>query len=66
MNGIKNQLPRVPADNYISLSFDGNKFDGFKDYDDVIATGDDTNPEVQVDPKDTWIQIYTSGTTGKH
>jgi acyl-CoA synthetase (AMP-forming)/AMP-acid ligase II len=65
VNGIKGDLPKIKPENYISVSFDGNKFDGYQDYEDVMAIGEDIEPNVVVDPKDTWIQIYTSGTTGK-
>jgi acyl-CoA synthetase (AMP-forming)/AMP-acid ligase II len=65
VNSIKKDLAKVPTDNYISVSFDGKKFDGFRDYEDVIANGEDIELGLEIDPKDTWIQIYTSGTTGK-
>jgi acyl-CoA synthetase (AMP-forming)/AMP-acid ligase II len=65
VNSIKNELKNIPENNYISVSFEGNKFDGYQDFEDLMATGEDTEPNVLVDPKDTWIQIYTSGTTGK-
>ena len=65
VNSIKSALPKIPAENYISVSFEGKKFDGYRDYEDVMAIGEDKEPDVEVDPKDTWIQIYTSGTTGK-
>jgi acyl-CoA synthetase (AMP-forming)/AMP-acid ligase II len=64
IDGIKADLPKLPTENYISLSINGKRFDGYQDYEDVMATGEDTELDVKVDPKDTWIQIYTSGTTG--
>jgi len=65
VNSIKRDLPNVPTDDYISVSFEGKKFDGYKDFEEVMAMGEDVEPNVNVEPKDTWIQIYTSGTTGK-
>ncbi len=64
INEIKADLPKVKAENYISLSFEGKKFDEYRDYEELIATGEDVEIDIKVDPKDTWIQIYTSGTTG--
>jgi acyl-CoA synthetase (AMP-forming)/AMP-acid ligase II len=65
INEIKVELPDIPADNFISLSFEGKKFEDYKDYEEIIATGEDKELDIVVEPKDTWIQIYTSGTTGK-
>jgi acyl-CoA synthetase (AMP-forming)/AMP-acid ligase II len=65
INEIKSGLPKIPPGNYISLSFEKKSFDGYRDYEDVVSAGEDIEPEVEILPKDTWIQIYTSGTTGK-
>lgn len=62
---IKGGLPKIKPENYISVSFEGKRFDGFQDFEDVMESGEDVEPAVKVDPKETWIQIYTSGTTGK-
>jgi acyl-CoA synthetase (AMP-forming)/AMP-acid ligase II len=64
VNEIKKDLPKIKAENYISISFDGNKYEGYKEYEELLTTGEDIEPDVKVDSADTWIQIYTSGTTG--
>jgi acyl-CoA synthetase (AMP-forming)/AMP-acid ligase II len=38
---------------------------GYQEYEAFLQESPDSEPEVEVDPKDTWILIYTSGTTGK-
>jgi acyl-CoA synthetase (AMP-forming)/AMP-acid ligase II len=64
INEIKGQLPKIKSENYIALSFEGKRFNGYRDFEEVINSGEDVFPNILVDPKDTWIQIYTSGTTG--
>jgi len=39
--------------------------DGWKYYEDLINSGENTNPPVKIKPEDTWIILYTSGTTGR-
>lgn len=36
----------------------------YLNYEQLVSKADDSCPEVEVKPKDTWIQLYTSGTTG--
>jgi acyl-CoA synthetase (AMP-forming)/AMP-acid ligase II len=62
VNSIKPELPKVPAENFISL---GEKsFEGYQEYEKIVESGEDVMPEVDVTPEDTWILLYTSGTTG--
>ena len=62
VNSIKPELPKIQAENFISL---GEKsFDGYQEYEKVLESGEDVMPEVDVTPEDTWILLYTSGTTG--
>jgi acyl-CoA synthetase (AMP-forming)/AMP-acid ligase II len=38
---------------------------GFVGYEDLLARASSSEPQVQVEPQDTWTFMYTSGTTGK-
>ena len=51
-----------PAGNCILIGDDDR--DGWHRYEDLIAAADDTEPEIEVSPDDTWCLMYTSGTTG--
>jgi acyl-CoA synthetase (AMP-forming)/AMP-acid ligase II len=62
VNSIKDHLPKIPTDNYISIS--DKKFDGYQEYEKIVGNGEDVMPEIEVIPQDTWILLYTSGTTG--
>jgi len=59
---IRVGFEKVGADNYISVAT--RKFEGYIDYEGMIAESPDTTSNVQVEGNDTWFQIYTSGTTG--
>jgi len=59
---IRGGFEKVGRDNYISVG--SQRFDGYIDYESLIAESSGTAPDVQVEGKDTWFQIYTSGTTG--
>ncbi len=59
---VKRELVNIAPDNYFIV---GQTRDGYRDYEELVAGGTNTEPEVQVGPEDTWILIYTSGTTGK-
>jgi acyl-CoA synthetase (AMP-forming)/AMP-acid ligase II len=59
---IKSSLKSISADNYIVV---GHNVDGYRNYDELIENGPDSEPVADVAPEDTWILIYTSGTTGK-
>lgn len=37
----------------------------WSNYEDIISEGEDTYPDMKIDPEDTWILLYTSGTTGR-
>jgi len=38
---------------------------GYRPYEDLIAGGRDSEPDIVVRPRDPWTLMYTSGTTGK-
>jgi len=59
---IRGGFKKIDADRYVSVG--SKRFEGYCDYEKLVASSDDTTPNVQVDGKDTWFQIYTSGTTG--
>jgi len=62
VNGVRRGFAKVGKDHYVSVG--SKRFDGYVDYESLIAESPDTAPNVQVDGGDTWFQIYTSGTTG--
>ncbi len=62
LNGIKNNLKNVPSENYIVIGDDTPS--GYKNFEEMVNSSPDTEPNVEVDIKDTWILLYTSGTTG--
>ena len=59
---VRAQLTNIPPENYVMV---GKPRKGYLDYEDFIKDARDDEPDVAMDPKDTWILIYTSGTTGK-
>ena len=62
VNPIKASLKNIAADNYITV---GQPVEGYRSYDAFIEDAPDSEPDLDVDPEDTWILIYTSGTTGR-
>jgi acyl-CoA synthetase (AMP-forming)/AMP-acid ligase II len=59
---VKEQLKNLPPGNYVMV---GKPREGYLAYEDFIKDARDDEPDVEMDPKDTWILIYTSGTTGR-
>jgi len=59
---IRGGFKKISADNYVCVG--SKRFEGYMDYEQLIASSSDTTPNVDVEGKDTWFQIYTSGTTG--
>jgi acyl-CoA synthetase (AMP-forming)/AMP-acid ligase II len=59
---IRARLPKIPADRYVVF---GRPHEGYRDYEELVASGRDAEPDVDVLPEDPWILLYTSGTTGK-
>ncbi len=62
VDAIKPKLKNIDADRYIVV---GKEIDGYREYEAFIQAYPESEPEIMVDPRDTWILIYTSGTTGK-
>ncbi|VEN74825.1 Long-chain fatty acid--CoA ligase [Candidatus Desulfarcum epimagneticum] len=62
IDGIRSDLPKIPPENFVVA---GKAARGWREYDSFMAGGSADEPDVRVEPKDTWILIYTSGTTGK-
>ncbi|MEE8567364.1 MAG: class I adenylate-forming enzyme family protein [Anaerolineales bacterium] len=62
VDAIKTKLKNIGADRYIVV---GEEIDGYREYEAFIQAHPESEPEIMVDPRDTWILIYTSGTTGK-
>ncbi len=59
---VRGGFVKVGKSNYVSVG--SKRFDGYVDYENLIAESPESAPNVQVNGKDTWFQIYTSGTTG--
>ena len=62
VDGIKPKLKNIEPDNYIVV---GEDREGYREFEAFIRMAPESEPEVKVEPEDTWILIYTSGTTGK-
>jgi acyl-CoA synthetase (AMP-forming)/AMP-acid ligase II len=60
VDGIRDQLPQVV--HYVSV---GAPKEGYAQYEELLANESEDEPDVRVDPEDTWILLYTSGTTGR-
>ena len=61
---IRNELPKVLASNYICFGEKKPQYN-YHDYEDLMENGAITEPNIDVNPEDSWVIIYTSGTTGK-
>jgi acyl-CoA synthetase (AMP-forming)/AMP-acid ligase II len=59
---IRSNLKNIAAQNYVMV---GKPQAGYRPYEEFIGASADTEPQIEVVPRDTWILIYTSGTTGK-
>ena len=62
LDPIRSNLKNIAPQNYIVA---GKPRDGYRPYEEFIDASDDSEPQCEVIPADTWILIYTSGTTGK-
>ncbi|MEE9150361.1 MAG: AMP-binding protein, partial [Thermoplasmata archaeon] len=62
VESIRANLKKVAPKNYIIIGEE--KHEGYMNFEDVVSSGTDTEPNVKVEGKDTWILLYTSGTTG--
>jgi acyl-CoA synthetase (AMP-forming)/AMP-acid ligase II len=59
---IRKNLPNVPEQNFIFIGDETPE--EYTNFEDVVSWGADSEPDVTVEGKDTWILLYTSGTTG--
>ncbi len=59
---VKKELKNLKPDGFVVV---GDSRKGYHEYESFITGKPETEPEIGVDSKDTWILIYTSGTTGK-
>ncbi len=62
IESVRETFTQRHANRYVSVG--SRKFEGYADYESLIAVSPDKPLDVQVEGKDTWFQIYTSGTTG--
>ncbi len=59
---LRGGFKKIGADRFVCAG--SKRFEGYRDYEQLIASSPDTVPDVCVEGGDTWFQIYTSGTTG--
>ncbi len=62
VDAIKPRLKHIESQRYFVV---GEEKSGYSEYETFIQNAPQGEPQVSVEPKDTWIQLYTSGTTGK-
>jgi acyl-CoA synthetase (AMP-forming)/AMP-acid ligase II len=59
-DAVRDSLPKVSS--WVAV---GEPRDGYLAYEHLLSHATDDEPQVKVDPSDTWILLYTSGTTGR-
>src|SRR5688572_17918138 len=62
VTAIREDLPIAPG---ACISLDGSGPAGWASYESLIAAASPHEPQVSVEPTDTWALMYTSGTTGR-
>ncbi|MDX9999885.1 MAG: AMP-binding protein [Polyangia bacterium] len=61
IEAVRPALPRIEAGRYVVV---GEPTEGYLAYEELLAMGDESEPQAEVRPEDPWILLYTSGTTG--
>ena len=62
VDAIREKLNHIPSDQFVNV---GGQVDGYRNFDSLLDGQPDVEPDVDMDPKDTWVLLYTSGTTGR-
>jgi len=62
LDPLRAQLPAIAADRYVLI--DGEQFDGYRHYPDMLSANEDEPPAVEINNDDPYNIIYSSGTTG--
>ncbi len=62
VNGMKKNLTTV--EHYINFAVDSPSYDGFINYEQMLAKASPEEPATEVTPDDIWVIMYTGGTTG--
>ncbi|HEM60678.1 MAG TPA: long-chain fatty acid--CoA ligase [Chloroflexi bacterium] len=65
VDSVKDAFEQVSADRFIFIGDEDKTPQGYLNYEKIISAASPSEPEVRVDPPDTWIHLYTSGTTGR-
>jgi fatty-acyl-CoA synthase len=65
VESVKDNFSHVASDRYIFVGDESKTPPGYVNYEKIIAAASPQEPEVKVEPRDTWIHLYTSGTTGR-
>lgn len=59
---IRSDLTKIREDRFFVT---GDQRAGYRGYEELLDSGGEQEPEVDVQPEDPWILLYTSGTTGR-
>jgi fatty-acyl-CoA synthase len=62
VNNMKKNLTAV--EKYVSFAIDSPTYDGFINYEDMLAKASPEEPATEVEAEDIWVIMYTGGTTG--
>ena len=62
VESIRQDLPNVAQENYVVIG--EKEQEAYRNFEEIVSSGSDSEPNVKVEGKDTWILLYTSGTTG--
>jgi len=65
VDAVKDAFEQVGSGRFVFIGDEGKTPKGYLNYEKIIAEASPEEPDIKVDPKDTWIHLYTSGTTGK-
>lgn len=61
VNEIRDELS-IPPERFISLNDE--PIENYRDFGELLNSGSEDEPDVEIRNEDTWVILYTSGTTG--
>jgi fatty-acyl-CoA synthase len=65
VESVKENFEGVTAGRFMFIGPADKTPEGHVNYEEIIAAASPEEPDVKVEPRETWIHLYTSGTTGK-
>jgi fatty-acyl-CoA synthase len=65
VDSVRDGFEQVGSNRFIFVGEKAKTPAGYLNYEGIIAAASSQEPEVKVEPRDTWIHLYTSGTTGR-